>query len=233
MMTIERRTLLKMLNGPATMLMVPVAAVKDAVAASFPTRTIETGGFFFDPATGMINWKRENREEKYYLTVDGLVEKPITLGYEDLRRLPAVTMARDFHCVEGWTVPEVKWSGFRFEELLKLVKPKDGANYVVFHAMGRTSSAPGGQSHYLESFDLAALLDPDQDILLALDMDGVPLSQDRGAPLRVIAPYRLAYKSIKFVNRVEFSDRLRPGWWTLANPIYDWDALVPVKKHAG
>jgi hypothetical protein len=43
----------------------------------------------------------------------------------------------------------------------------------------------------------------------------------------VIAPYRLAYKSIKFVHRVEFSDKLQPGWWTLANSIYDWKALVP------
>jgi DMSO/TMAO reductase YedYZ molybdopterin-dependent catalytic subunit len=74
---------------------------------------------------------------------------------------------------------------------------------------------------------LESLLDPAQEILMVLQKDGKPLSRERGAPLRVIAPYRLAYKSIKFVNRVEFSDRKQLGWWTLFNPIYTWKAPVP------
>jgi DMSO/TMAO reductase YedYZ molybdopterin-dependent catalytic subunit len=48
--------------------------------------------------------------------------------------------------------------------------------------------------------------------------------------LRVIAPPRLGYKSIKFVHRVEFVREPKPGWWTLANPIYDWDAKVPLSR---
>jgi DMSO/TMAO reductase YedYZ molybdopterin-dependent catalytic subunit len=45
--------------------------------------------------------------------------------------------------------------------------------------------------------------------------------------LRLIAPYDLAYKSIKFVTRIEFTQKARPGWWTLANPIYPMEARVP------
>jgi len=67
-------------------------------------------------------------------------------------------------------------------------------------------------------------------MLLALDLDKNPLPLDRGAPMRLVCPYFLAYKSIKFVRMIEFSDRQQPGWWTLANPIYPVDAPVPKSR---
>ncbi|MCX8070560.1 MAG: molybdopterin-dependent oxidoreductase, partial [Thermodesulfovibrionales bacterium] len=51
--------------------------------------------------------------------------------------------------------------------------------------------------------------------------------RDSGAPLRVISPFDLAYKSIKFVHRIEFDKSPRDGWWTIANPIYPQNAPVP------
>jgi DMSO/TMAO reductase YedYZ molybdopterin-dependent catalytic subunit len=96
--------------------------------------------------------------------------------------------------------------------------------------MGETYHKPGGQGHYVESFKLESLLDPEQDILLAIKMDNKPLSMERGAPMRVIAPYRLAYKSIKFVRRIEFTKKKQYGWWTLANPVYSWEAFVSKQR---
>jgi DMSO/TMAO reductase YedYZ molybdopterin-dependent catalytic subunit len=57
-------------------------------------------------------------------------------------------------------------------------------------------------------------------------MDRKPLPEEYGGPLRLIAPYDLGYKSIKFVSRIEFIKGARPGWWTLANPIYTIEARV-------
>jgi DMSO/TMAO reductase YedYZ molybdopterin-dependent catalytic subunit len=208
----------------------PFPFLKNALASRFPTRTVEEDTFKFDPDSGEILRTKEKTSEPYELVVDGLVERPVKLTYKELRALPSVTRTLDFHCVEGWSVPEVKWGGFRLEAIVDLVKPKPEAKYVTFHSFGRTSSAPQGWDHYVESFELASLLDAKEEMILALDKDGEPLSHDRGAPLRVIAPYRLAYKSIKFVRRVEFSDKLQPGWWTLANSIYDWKALVPLGR---
>jgi DMSO/TMAO reductase YedYZ molybdopterin-dependent catalytic subunit len=98
---------------------------------------------------------------------------------------------------------------------------------VLFHSLGTTESTPKGQTHYIESFPLSELLDPDREILLALTLDEKPLPEDNGGPLRLVAPYDLAYKSIKFVSRIEFVKDQRPGWWTLANPIYPMVARVP------
>lgn len=111
-------------------------------------------------------------------------------------------------------------------EIFKLIKPKDVAQYAIFHSLGETGSAPQGQSWYIESVKISDLLDPRQEFLLALDLDGKPLSHDRGAPARLVTPFLLAYKSIKFVTRIELSSKLQEGWWTLANPIYDWQAKV-------
>jgi DMSO/TMAO reductase YedYZ molybdopterin-dependent catalytic subunit len=201
-----------------------------ATSRDFPTRTVEIEDFTFDPTTGKIRKKRTGEEEDYELVVDGLVEKPVSLSYEALRALPSVVQTSDFHCVEGWTVPQVTWTGFRFAELLSLVSPKPEADHVLFHSLGKTRSAPGGQHQYLECLRLSDLLDQSKEMLMALMIDGAPLPFDRGAPLRVIAPYLQAYKSIKFVRRVEFVKGMREGWWTIANPIYDVEAVVPASR---
>lgn len=226
MTQMKRRTILMALKGMLLLILTPIATVGHAIASRFPTRTVETKDFSFDPGTGEVSWSDGAKKEPYQLIVDGEVEKPVTLSYADLRKLPSVSMVKDFHCVEGWKVPNVNWGGLRFSEIAKLVKPKAEAKYVTFHAMGKTRSKPGGKDHYLESLGLDSLLDPKQEMLLAMDKDGKPLPQDRGAPMRVIAPHKLAYKSIKFVNRIEFAKKKQLGWWTLAHSIYSWDAEI-------
>lgn len=195
-------------------------------SSRFPTRTIERDTFSFDASTGLLTDRVKRSQEPYKLVIDGMVEEPVSLTYQDLRALPQTSQTNDFHCVEGWTIPEVVWGGIMLSEIFKLIKPKDVAQYAIFHSLGETGSAPQGQSWYIESVKISDLLDPRQEFLLALDLDGKPLSHDRGAPARLVTPFLLAYKSIKFVTRIELSSKLQEGWWTLANPIYDWQAKV-------
>jgi DMSO/TMAO reductase YedYZ molybdopterin-dependent catalytic subunit len=203
------------------------SSLKAFFLRSFPVRTVEKGTFRFEPETGMVRGKAV---EPFRLLLDGLVEKPVYLSYEDLKNMPQVRQVSDFHCVEGWSVRDVPWGGVRFAEILKRVKIKTGAKYAVFHSLGTTSSRPAGQDHYIESLPLAELLDPKKECLLALTHEGKPLTHDHGAPCRVVAPFDLAYKNIKYVCRVEFSKDPLPGWWTLANPIYPIEAPVPTER---
>jgi len=196
----------------------------------FPVRTVEKDTFRFNPATGSLHWKLTDKDEPYKLVISGLVEQSITFTYRELNGLPQIHQISDFHCVEGWSVKDVRWGGFRFEEIVKRVVLKKNAHYVLFHALGETSSKPYGQQYYIESFSLKDLLDPEKKYLLALSMDDKPLSHDHGAPLRVVAPYNLGYKSIKYVTRIEFVEKPEPGWWTLANPIYPINAPVPEER---
>ena len=224
-----RRVFLKMLAG-ITVLFSSAESAWSYFISKLGVRTVEKDNFRFDPNTGMVHYKDTGQKVPYKLTVDGLVEKPLTLTYHDLRRLNLIEQVSDFHCVEGWSVKDIRWRGFRFSEIVKGIKPLKEARFVTFHALGQTRSRPTGQGHYIESFPLEALLDDKRQIVLAMDMNGKPLEHDHGAPLRVISPFDLAYKSIKYVHRIEFEDKQRKGWWTLANPIYPVEAPVPSER---
>lgn len=193
-------------------------------------RTVERDTFAFDNALKSIFWKIKKEHEPYALVIDGLVKNKARLTFQELMKLPQVTQTSDFHCVEGWSVKDIKWGGIRFEQIVKIAKPATEAKYVIFHALGETYDPPQGQYNYVECFPLQHLLDPKKECLLAISMNGKPLPHDHGAPMRVISPYDLGYKSIKFVCRIDFNKEERAGWWTLANPIYPINAPVPASR---
>ena len=198
--------------------------------ARLGVRTVERDTFYFDEGSRAIVWKGTSKREPYVLKVQGLVGKQLRISYQELLDLPQVDQTSDFHCVEGWSVRDILWSGVRFGEIADRAKPLPEAKYVLFHALGETEARPQGQRHYVECLPLSHLLDSRKECLLALEMNHTPLSHDHGAPLRVIAPYDLGYKSIKFVYKIEFVNKENPGWWTLANPVYPVDAPVPSSR---
>lgn len=229
MAALYRRLLLKGTAAAAALACIP-RSVKAVFINRMEVRTVEQEDFRFDPRTGMMAWKTGKAQEPYRLDIGGLVGRPVSLRYHELRSLPRVSQVSDFHCVEGWSVGGLRWEGFRFEEIAKRVEPHRDGKFVVFHSLGKTTSRPGGLDHYVECLPLAELLDPRRVCLLALSLNGKPLTHDHGAPLRVVAPYDLGYKGAKFVTRIEFTRERQPGWWTLANPEYGVDAPVPGER---
>jgi len=225
---ITRRLFLKIAGGVVFMAAIP-SSVYGFFVKTLPVRTVEKNRFKFNADTGLIEWEKGPGEE-YRLIVDGLVKEPKSLSYADIKSFRQVEQVSDFHCVEGWSVKDIKWGGFRFRSILERIEPDRGADHVLFHSFGATDYKPDGWDHYIESFPISELLDPEREIVLALTKDGKPLPEDNGGPLRLIAPYDLAYKSIKFVTRMEFVKGERPGWWTIANPIYTIKARVPENR---
>jgi DMSO/TMAO reductase YedYZ molybdopterin-dependent catalytic subunit len=223
---VGRRGFLKASLGGIALLLTAPARGMAFLLSQFQTRTVEKETFAFDPRTGKVEWKGK-RSEHYRLRVGGQVEQPVTFSYPDLRGLPRIVQVSDFHCVEGWSVEDARWNGFRFEEIVKRVRIKAGAEYVIFHSLGETGWQPEGQRSYVECFPLKKLLDPQEEILLALELDEKSLTHERGAPLRVVAPYQMGYKSIKFVTAIEFSSSPKAGWWSLGSSGYPVDAPVP------
>lgn len=225
---ITRRFFLRLATGMAVVGAWP-GRVWAFVLAAFPVRTVEVEDFAFEPATGLVR-QAGGGATPYSLSLDGLVENPQRLDYAALRALPRTVQTSDFHCVEGWDVRDVPWSGVRLEVLAGLVRPKPEARYVIFHSLGHTRSRPGGLDHYVECLPLADLQNPDLEYLLALDLDGAPLTLGHGAPMRLVCPYDLAYKGAKFITRLEFSANPVEGWWTRANGIYETYAPVEPER---
>ena len=138
----------------------------------------------------------------YRLTIDGLVTKPLSLTLSEIKALPTRKENTDFHCVTGWSVANVTWDGLSIKALATLVQPLSQAKYVHFY------SADGV---YTESLSLAEAYDPT--VLLAYGMQGQPLLTRQGYPIRLVVPKMYGYKSIKWVNRVTFSDQPLVGYW--------------------
>jgi len=149
----------------------------------------------------------------FTLRVDGLVSNPSTLHWTEIIKLPKTSEIKDFQCVTGWSVPQVTWEGVAIQELVQLVKPSANAKFVNFY------SADG---QYTESLSLKEALD--SSVLLAYSINKQDLPIKQGYPLRLIVPKMYGYKSIKWLNRVEFSAKPLSGFWEQRG--YPADAFI-------
>jgi DMSO/TMAO reductase YedYZ molybdopterin-dependent catalytic subunit len=139
--------------------------------------------------------------EKWTLALEGDVEKPCKLSWNELLEIPERESVSDFHCVEGWSVLGLRWGGVRFRDIVELVGPKDTAEFVTIEC------ADG----YTTSFTLEDLLG--EDVILAYKLDGEYLEEGLGAPLRLVVPNKYAYKSAMWITRVVFTSKKEMGYW--------------------
>ena len=130
------------------------------------------------------------------------MDKPLTLDAAAWQALPRFDETVDFHCVEGWSVSAVKWGGVTPATILKQAQARPEGAYLVFHAY---------TGEYVDSLPIDLALDPQT--VLADTMDGAPLPAKHGGPLRLVVPKQLGYKSVKWVTRIEVTDKPVQGYW--------------------
>jgi DMSO/TMAO reductase YedYZ molybdopterin-dependent catalytic subunit len=133
--------------------------------------------------------------------VFGLVENELTLGYQELRSLPAKDVVADIHCVTGWSRLGDTWRGVAIQEILARARPQPEAAYVMAYCeYGYTTSVP------------LAVLD-DEDVLLCYGWNGEDLTTEHGFPLRLLVPKKYFWKSAKWLRGLEFMPGNRLGFW--------------------
>lgn len=164
----------------------------------------------FDPAA----WR---------LKVEGLASAPglLMLTLDAIKKLPRQEMTTEFKCIEGWSVV-VKWAGARFIDFMRayppqtmsgdpfsLGSPEDLPPYV-------SMATPDGG--YYVGLDMESMLHPQT--LLCYEMNGAPLTDEHGAPLRLVIPVKYGVKNIKRLGTIRYAS-LRPAddW---AERGYDW-----------
>jgi DMSO/TMAO reductase YedYZ molybdopterin-dependent catalytic subunit len=139
--------------------------------------------------------------DSFILNVTGLVERELSLTYDQVLAHSAYEKVVTLHCVEGWDAT-ILWEGVLIDDLMKEAQVRDSALIAIFHAAdGYTSSLPVA---YLR----------DKQILLAYKMNGVEIPPERGFPLVVVAEAKWGYKWVKWVTEIEFSnDPAYKGYW--------------------
>ncbi len=157
--------------------------------------------------------------EELRLVVDGAVERPLALGFDELLALPQASVTLDFHCVTGWSRMGLRVQGVRLATVAALASPREGATHLLLH----------GLDGYATDLPLEEALK--EDVLLVHSVCEAPLSVEHGGPLRLIAPELYAYKSAKWLARVEILTRHVKGYWerngysATANPWRnDWES---------
>jgi hypothetical protein len=136
------------------------------------------------------------------LTVDGLVDNPLTLDFCQLRDLGVVNQVTDFHCVEGWSIYDIPWNGVPLSRVLDLAGVKPEARFLKITSVG---------GKYTESLSLDVAREPKT--LLAIGILNNTLSLKHGFPLRIVVPRLLGYKNPKYVTRIELTTEEHSGFW--------------------
>jgi DMSO/TMAO reductase YedYZ molybdopterin-dependent catalytic subunit len=168
------------------------------------------GGFRYYSIAGSV---KTIPPEKYALSVGGLVDKPTTLTYADLAGMQQTQLIKDFQCVTGWRVPQVHWSGVLLRDILDLVKPQSSATALKFESFDGADS----ESLTIEQ----ARRD---DVIVALQMLGKPVTHDHGGPVRLYVAPMFGYKSLKWLSAINLTAKVEPGFWEFEG--YDVDGWI-------
>ncbi len=148
--------------------------------------------------------------------IDGMVEKEMTLGVDDLiAKMPLEERLYRHRCVEAWAMA-VPWSGFAMKALVDFAKPLSSAKYLVMETFMDASMAPGQKQFwypwpYREGLTMA---EATNDLaFLVTGVYGKPAAKQFGAPLRLAVPWKYGFKSIKSIVRFTFSDQRPKTFW--------------------
>lgn len=140
-------------------------------------------------------------EDQFEFRTFGEVERPLKLSWKELCALPCTALTTDFHCVTTWSKLDNLWEGVLLQTLLELTGVKASARHVMAHA----------SDGYYTNIPLSWLCD--DDVLVAWSHGGKPLTAEHGGPLRLVVPKLYAWKSAKWLSRLEFMEQDRRGFW--------------------
>ena len=128
--------------------------------------------------------------------IGGAVTETFAVPVAELATLPRRRLDADFHCVSGWTAVDLHWEGVAFAEFYRLrIEPTLRPGAVVTHVEFR------GLDGFRSVITIEDALN--DDVLLADHLDGEPLNNDHGAPLRVVSPAQYGYISTKHLCRID------------------------------
>jgi len=150
------------------------------------------------------------------IKIDGMVEKPMEVGIDDLVRKFSIEERLYRHrCVEAWSMA-VPWSGFPMAALVEFAKPLGSAKYVQMETFLDPKTAPGHKEFwypwpYVEGVTIAEA--GNELAFLVTGMYGKPVPKQDGAPLRLALPWKYGFKSVKSIVHFSFTEKRPVSFW--------------------
>jgi DMSO/TMAO reductase YedYZ molybdopterin-dependent catalytic subunit len=133
--------------------------------------------------------------------VDGAVDRPYALTYDELLALPRTTVRCDIHCVTRWSRFDNAFEGVAVKLLLERAGVRADAQFCLVSA----------EQDFTTNLPLDDLYRDDN--LIAFIHDGEPLTPEHGGPARLLVPHLYFWKSAKWVRGFTLLDKDVPGFW--------------------
>ncbi|MAZ01812.1 MAG: protein-methionine-sulfoxide reductase catalytic subunit MsrP [Sneathiella sp.] len=184
----------------------------------------------------IYNAAQELKIRPWTVKIDGLVEKEMEIGVDDLlAKMPLEERLYRHRCVEAWSMV-VPWSGFPLKELVKLAAPTSNAKYLVMQTFEDKSVAPGQRQFWYPwpYTDGLTLKEATNDLsFIVTGLYGKPVPKQNGAPLRLAVPWKYGFKHVKSIVRFNFTDKRPTTFWeALADEEYGfWANVNPEVPH--
>ena len=203
-----------------------------------PEKISTTYNNYYEFGSSKSVWKRAQKLplRPWTLEIAGEVEKPFTIGFDDLlAKMPLEERVYRHRCVEAWSIA-VPYGGFPLKALVEMARPSGSAKYVVFTSFQNADVAPGqGEFYYpwpyTEGLTMAEATN--ELAFIATGYYGKPIPKQNGAPLRLAVPWKYGFKHAKGIVRLSFEEsRPKTFWQALAEDEYGfWANVNPEVPH--
>jgi DMSO/TMAO reductase YedYZ molybdopterin-dependent catalytic subunit len=143
--------------------------------------------------------------KSWNLTIKGLVEKPLSINYDQIKAMPSVEEYVTLECISnkvgGELISTAIWKGVRLSYLLDKAAIKPNVKYVVFRCA--------------DGYDVGIPIERSQmeGTILAYDMNYTPLTPKHGFPVRAIVPGLYGMMNPKWITEIELVDKVYEGYW--------------------
>jgi DMSO/TMAO reductase YedYZ molybdopterin-dependent catalytic subunit len=138
---------------------------------------------------------------QFYLKVG---PKPVaSWTWTEFNALPQTSFTRDIHCVTKWSKFDTLWRGVLIDDLLDAADLTPPTKYTLAHSFGG----------YTTNVPVADLIDGKA--MIATQYNGQPITPDHGGPARLLVPHLYFWKSAKWINGIQFTERDEAGFWEL------------------
>ena len=161
------------------------------------------------------------KTKPWTVVVEGACQKPGQYALEDfLAPHPTEERIYRLRCVEAWSMV-VPWLGIPLGKILPRFQPTASAKYVEFTTLLDPEQMPGQRTRlldwpYVEGLRMDEAMHPLT--LLATGLYGKELSNQNGAPLRLVVPWKYGFKSIKSIVKIRFTEQQPRTTWASAGP---------------
>jgi DMSO/TMAO reductase YedYZ molybdopterin-dependent catalytic subunit len=123
--------------------------------------------------------------------------------WTEFNGLPQTKMTRDIHCVTSWSKLNTAWEGVIVDDIFADAGIEAPTDFILAHSYdGYSTNVPLADLTFGRA-------------MVAVKYDGRPLARDHGGPARLLVPHLYFWKSAKWINGLQFTERDEAGFWEL------------------